>query len=499
MVRHARSVTFRGLICVAIGLIGFGVMATGVTIWQLRSDAITDASTDAGNIATVLAEQTARSVQSIANVMTELQEQLAHRAGRTPDEHHRFLRSESANRLLKERVERLSQADVIAFVDKNGQLASTSRMWPTPATDLSDRDYYRYFKTSSEEDLYISDLLLNRVSGQQSIFFAQRIKGPNDEFLGVVLVGVKLAYFQHIYSSITSLRNQSFLFLRRDGTILVRHPDPEDRAGQKIPAHSPWYKLVADGGGHYRSPGYFDGEARLVAVRPLQDYPIVINVAVSESAALANWRRRATFIGLGTLLAVFCSLILFRALSTQFRRLLNSEASLAEREANLVENSRELEQANARVDAALNNMSQGLGMFDAEGRLVVCNEQYLRMYGLSHDIVKPGCTLRELLEHRKAAGSFTGDADQYLANLRARLAQGRHSYITTHLRDGRVIAVHNQPAAGGGWVATHDDITERQRAEERVAHMARHDALTDLANRVLFREKMDEALNRLRR
>jgi diguanylate cyclase (GGDEF)-like protein/PAS domain S-box-containing protein len=482
-----------------VSLIGLGVLAIGVTLWGLRTDAIADASNDAGNIATVLAEQTTRSVQSVDIVITELQEKIALHGGSTPEYRDRFLQSEAANRILKERLERLSQADVIAFTDKNGKLVNTSRTWPSPDLDLSDRDYYQYFKNNADNGVYISNLLVNRTSGERTLFFTKGIRGPNDEFLGVILVGVKLAYFQHIYNSITSLRHQSFLFLRKDGSVLVRHPDPEIRAGYKMPASSPWYGLVSGGGGHYRSPGYFDGVARIVAVRPLRDYPVVINVAVSEEAALTNWKRRAIFIGAGTLLAVLCSLLLLKALNTQFRRLLDSEASLAERESNLAEKSDELERANARVDAALNNMTQGLAMFDQEERLLVCNERYLQLYGLTSEQVKPGCSLRDLLTYRKAAGTFVADIDEYIVNLRAVLARGESEYLTTHLGDGRVVAVHNRPAAGGGWVATHEDITERQRVETRVAHMARHDSLTDLANRVLFREKMDDALARLQR
>ena len=499
MATRAHRITFRSLICMTVSLIGLGVLAIGITLWGLRSDAITDAKTDAGNIASVLAEQTSRSVQSIDIVMTELQEQIAQRGGSTPEQREQFLKSEITHRLLKERLDRLSQADVIAIVNKDGQLTNASRSWPTPNADLSDRDYYQYFKNTDDNGVHISNLLVNRVTSARTIFFTKRISGPGNEFLGVVLVGVKLDYFQHIYNSITSMRHQSFLFLRNDGTVLVRHPDPEHRGGFKMPADSPWYELAASGGGYYRTPGYFDGVARLVAVRPLRDYPVVINVAVSEAAALANWERRAMFIGAGTLLAVLCSLLLLKALNTQFGRLLNSEASLAEREANLAEKSGELERANARVDAALNNMSQGLAMFDRNETLLVCNGRYLELYGLSPEKVKPGCTLHRLLEYRKEAGTFASDIDEYIDNLRGLLARGESEYLTTHLGDGRVVAVHNRPAAGGGWVATHEDITERQRVETRVAHMARHDALTDLANRVLFREKMDEALARLQR
>jgi diguanylate cyclase (GGDEF)-like protein len=116
------------------------------------------------------------------------------------------------------------------------------------------------------------------------------------------------------------------------------------------------------------------------------------------------------------------------------------------------------------------------------------------MYGLSRDVVKPGCSLRELLEHRKATGTFSGDIDKYIAEMVETLSAGTTFAKLVELPDGRTVAVLNHPMIDGGWVATHDDITERQRAEQQIAHMARHDALTDLPNRVLFRERLAEAL-----
>jgi diguanylate cyclase (GGDEF)-like protein len=162
-------------------------------------------------------------------------------------------------------------------------------------------------------------------------------------------------------------------------------------------------------------------------------------------------------------------------------------AALREREA-------QLKAQNLRFEAAVNNMSQALLMFDGDCRLVICNERYLRMYGLSRDVVKPGCRLRDLLEHRKAQGTFADDIDQYLAEMFETLSTGATMAKLVNLPDGRTIAILNHPMADGGWVATHDDITERQRAEQQIAHMARHDALTDLPNRMLFRERLVEAL-----
>jgi len=504
MPNQAHRVTTRSLIFVAVGLIGLAVAAIGATAWSLRNDALRDAIHDTGNIATVLAEQTARSVQSIDLVLTETRERIGSFDTTTATGIYNLMRSLLAHQLLQERLSRLPQADVIFVLDGDGNVLVSSRRWPQPEGNFADRDYFQQFKPGVDgeagDQIYVSAPIVNRFTGTRTVFFSKPWRSTRGEFLGVLVAGVKLDYFQHIYQSLTSIRGQSFVFLRRDGTVLVRHPETADHAEEMIPIDSPWHDLVRAGGGSYRSHEYFDHAARLVAVRPLRDQQLVVNVAASESAALQTWRHRVTLIGLGTMLTVLCSVFLVRALTRQFHRLLTSEASLAEREARLAEKSRELEIANGRFDAALNNMSQGLCMFDSEERLVVCNHRYLEMYGLSADVVKPGCTLREVLEHRRARGSFYVDIDDYIGELRARVEEGgKNNYRTTQLADGRVIALVNQPVLGGGWVATHEDVTERHRVEAKIAHMARHDALTDLGNRVLFREEMDEALARLQK
>jgi diguanylate cyclase (GGDEF)-like protein/PAS domain S-box-containing protein len=159
-------------------------------------------------------------------------------------------------------------------------------------------------------------------------------------------------------------------------------------------------------------------------------------------------------------------------------------------------NEEQLRSSNLQLHTALNNMGQGLCMFDSEGRLVLCNDCYIQMHHFSKDSVKPGCTVRELLGLSKANGTLLADADEYLANLRTKIAEGKTFSTIKETGDGRVIVVVNHPMEGGGWVAIFEDITERKRIEAEIAHVVHHDALTGLPNRLAFKERLAEMLER---
>ncbi|HXF54662.1 MAG TPA: EAL domain-containing protein [Hyphomicrobiaceae bacterium] len=156
----------------------------------------------------------------------------------------------------------------------------------------------------------------------------------------------------------------------------------------------------------------------------------------------------------------------------------------------------ELSVQNTRFDAALKYMSQGLCMFDADARLVVANDRYAEMYGLTREQVKPGTPFRAIVEARIALGAYSGPNPESYINERLAAVRERHASTKIQtLPDGRVIAIVHQPLADGGWVATHEDITEQRRYEAKIAHMAHHDALTDLPNRVLLNERLQTALD----
>ncbi|VIO76853.1 putative signaling protein [Bradyrhizobium ivorense] len=157
----------------------------------------------------------------------------------------------------------------------------------------------------------------------------------------------------------------------------------------------------------------------------------------------------------------------------------------------------ELHKQKLVLDTALENMSQGLCMFDADGRIMLFNERYGEMMGRGA-VPLQGRLLIDVLQDLRSIGEWDGDPEELCAGL---IAEARAGNNATRIisRQGRAIRVVDQPMKGGGWVATFEDITEWQQAQEQISHMARHDALTNLPNRTLFREQLEKALRLAKR
>jgi diguanylate cyclase (GGDEF)-like protein len=182
------------------------------------------------------------------------------------------------------------------------------------------------------------------------------------------------------------------------------------------------------------------------------------------------------------------------------QRVAERTAELTRSEAEAERISEELRRSNFNFDVAINNMNRGLCLFDREQRLVVTNKHFLGMYGLDPAIYKPGVTLREILDHRTAAGLLpTVSPEEFCTERLARAASGEPSIDIHDLRDGRVIELAQYPTADGGFVAIHDDITDRKRMEQQIVHLAHHDALTGLPNRRKLREELEVAIRRTER
>jgi diguanylate cyclase (GGDEF)-like protein len=152
----------------------------------------------------------------------------------------------------------------------------------------------------------------------------------------------------------------------------------------------------------------------------------------------------------------------------------------------------ELRRRHLHFDAAIANMSQGLVMFDVNERMIVCNHNYLAMFGMADDVVKPGVSLLEILQHSVDVGVAAVSAQELYDIRRAVISKSKPTTYRETLTDGRNIDISHRPMADGGWVSTYEDTTERRHAEARIAFMATHDSLTGLPNRAFFGEKISQ-------
>jgi diguanylate cyclase (GGDEF)-like protein len=466
----------RRLIVIGALLVAAIIGVAGWLILAQRAAALDETRRATANLAQVLAEQTARTLMPIDLALREIQSRLE---AASPDVT-ATAGSAATFDVLVERLKGLPQASALGIIGADGRLLNTTRGFPPPATDLSGRDMFLYLSTHDDHAVYVSYPVKSFYNGSWTVIFARRINGRNGLFAGIAAAVLTLASLEDFYAAVTP-REGSVTLLRRDGTMLVHYPHLDENIGLKLPAESPWYRWVGEGGGFYRSQGYFTGIPRLFAVHPLRDFPLVVDAAHTEASALAAWKRQTAWLLAGAAVAIAGVITLLHIFGRQVARLQSKN--------------RLLKEGRQQFDAVLDNMSQGVTFIDRDLTLIIFNRRYREMYRLSAEQARPGTPLAEVLVYRVASGNFPDmTATAYLARRAALCSAGQPFDIVDELIDGRIIALHYQPMPDGGYVTTHEDITERRRAEARLVFMARHDGLTELPNRTMFQERLADAI-----
>jgi diguanylate cyclase (GGDEF)-like protein/PAS domain S-box-containing protein len=412
--------------------------------------------------------------------------------------------------MLADRAASLSYLDGTSLYRPDGTLLNYSGAWPPPKTDISDREYYRTLLADQGLSKVISAPLTSRVTGTQTVVPARKYTSRNGELLGIILSGIKAEYFGRFFEAILVGHCCSISLLRSDGVLLVRSPPMPDAIGRTLPfakvasdAHgprmvelvskrglSPIFRMVAsfwEADQKIRKiPSELNIPDRLLVADWSHSFPLFVTVGGDIDAILSDWYQQMKVFAAGTALFLLVIAVVFSLIIRQLLRqhVSSEQALIGEKE---------------RLDTALNNMTQGLVLLDSAARVVISNERFISMYGLSREAMKPGRSLRDVISERKRLGSFDGDVDSYVNALLRRVKGGVVSEVTNETPDGRVIQIVNKPLANGGWVATHEDVTERRRAEERIAHLALHDGLTGLPNRTAFWDQLQGALSWVRR
>jgi len=477
----------RRLILCGILLIVAIAIGTAAMVDSFRERALANSRRELENTALLLARHFDQQLVDLQFVQEGIVASMRSAGIVSREDYERQMSSEDLHLTLKTKIGALSYVGGLNLFDADGKLINSSGAWPVPAVNVADRAYFKEFKSNPQSAAVSVESVYSRITGAWTIILARKMIGANGEFLGAIGRGIEPAYFEKFFASLALGPDGAITMFHRDGTLLARHPHIEALIGHNFTA-GPLFQNVLSKADHgtTRLLSLIDGQDRLASVRSLEHFPIAIAVTATVTTALASWREQTRFlIGVAGLFVLVIAAMLFLIV-----RQLSRDHELS---------SQRLELEKQRLDVAVNNMTQSLLMYDSSARIVVCNQRYIEMYGVSPDVAKPGCRFQDLIAHRKATGSFKGDVDEFCSAVLRKVADGKITREIVESLDGRAIMVVNQPLADGGWVSTMEDITARRRSDERIAHLAHYDVLTDLPNRALFREQLDQALKAVQR
>ena len=473
-----RSGPIRWLILGGVLLVAAIVVGTAMMVGVFRERALNRAERELENTVLLLTRHFDQQLEDFVTVQEEVVAQIRASGLSSPDAFSRLMSTPEMHEVLRAKVPGHSDIAGVNVFDADGKLINSSENRPLPNINIADRNYFQAFKSGSAATPVLVELVRGRFAGGWATVISHGVTGLNGQFVGVVTRAITPASFERFFASMALAKGAAISLYHADGTLLARYPHVNAMIGSKFGSSPIHARILANSDhGTMRLTSPIDGLDRLASARKLDNFPISVIATTTVSAALTDWREQTRFLiavsGLSVLVIAAMLFLVVRKLSRQHR----------------------LEKH--RLDTAIDNMTQGLLLFDPSKRLVVCNQRYVEMFGVSTDVVKPGCTIRELLEHRKETGSFAGDVDQYCSTLFEKLAEGRIFQTILDAADGGAIQVLYRPLADGGWVTTLEDITERRRVEERITHLAHYDALTDLPNRTLFHERLKRELARI--
>ena len=482
----------------------------GIVVSYLHARAMADAGRELSNIALVLARNTESNFRGFDLLQTDVIEMLSHEDIQTVQQFDERLAPVSVHNNLRDRIAALPLVEAIFLADAEGRSIASSRIWPLQNVSVSEREFFAVIRDHPDRVAFLGQPTSNAVTGTRNIGFSHRINATDGTFLGVAVIALDLIKFEQFLSSIALGRGSSIGLWREDGILLARFPplDATIRASRDQPRAFQQVLATADSG-VTRSVASLDGVDRLIAARRVTAYPLAITVSRNTHEILSLWRQQAVT-ALGAVLvslAIILGIVLLRIRHFRSRKTLEQAngARIKAETRLLVGQERERSRRErwvqqVRLGAALDSMSQGLAMFDAENRLIVANRRLARMFGVPVNAVAPGASFDTLVDLAVHSSNLEPEPIVEFKGRTAAFLDGKqHFSYVTDLVDGRSISVSFSPIAGAGWSATFEDVTERHRVDARIAHMAHHDALTGLPNRVLFHVRLQEAVARTRR
>ncbi|MDB5501638.1 MAG: hypothetical protein JWR89_1540 [Tardiphaga sp.] len=435
--RIVRSLNYGAAILVVIVLV-----TTAAIVATMRQRAISDAARELESLSMVLADQLDRNFQSIELVEQALLVDLKRESLAGPDDFRSKFGDESTHRMLVQRKAPYPHISALSLRDFDGEIVNSTVEWPSKRGLMSPNP--AALLQLDKATALVGPPTRSPVTGKWAIYLAQRVISSSGDLIGTMLGTVQVQYLEDYFSKIRPKHGSSVALFRNDGTLLARHPSSSAAIGKVFTSADLGPEALNAEFIDLRRQSPIDGEDRLIAARRLAHYPISVMMTTTVEEALSGWHTTSLYLAGASTIVVFAIAIIVALGRRQFLGQVRSQ--------------------NMQLAAALDNISQGLIMLDAEARLLICNRRYAEMYRLPPELTSAGTCLLSILQWRKSQGMFFGDPERQVAHLVARTG------VQTESRDmrtdeGRSISIVSASMNGGGWVATHEDITDRNRKE----------------------------------
>ena len=458
-----------------------GTAAFTAYLWAAQIDG---SSRAAGSLATILADETDRSIQSVSLIIARVAARLEAAQVDSPAALDQAATTTEFRAFLHDSVAEDGSLDDI-YVESRRTSADNRSNPGLTLVDIHARDQLLAVEESQPDAIFLSSPFRSRATGAWQLSVARRVSAKNGDFLGIVSGVVNLSSFTDLLGKLSLGEHASVSVIRDDGEIIACYPEKELALGSAIADTPMFAKLIAKKhNGVTRQISDVDHIERMFAVVNSDRFPVASVVALAMDDVLAAWRFQAETLAFGAVVIVGVILL------GSIRLALRVEQLAAAREREAVQAQSAIQYA--RFNNAMDNIVQGLAMYDRNGSLVVCNRRYSELYGLP--IERPG---------QGRQGSVTSPANDP-SRFGKPIDKPRKEHdgsvlVVNKLPDGRVIAQRKKTLSDGGWVSTHEDITAHREAEDKIKMMAAHDALTGLLNRFGFRQRLDQCLAEARR
>lgn len=470
------------LVCTAliVAILGFA----GVSAWTARVETFESYQRNTVRLGALLSEQTSEYIRTIDLVLQGIQ---AHVRTHDIPLYQTEARAGKGHPDLANQLRNIPGNNALLLFDTGGRLLESSRPGPIPSISADDRGFFACSRESEEPRLCI-DVAKSRVVGTSTIFFARRLLTANGAFAGVTAAAISVDDLERFYGSIARDSQTKITLARNDGLILAQYPPDKEGTDDRLrpgamppPRLQGEHDVFATTGGVDWFPDSVD-RSLLLIVHPVEVYPLTIAIRVPKTEIFALWRKHTIGTSVAAFAVVICLGALFAMLSCHMTKTMQAETALR--------SSQEV------LDGILNAIPVRVFWKDRDLGYLGCNAAFAHDAGLSspHDLI--GKSDYDMV--------WRDQADLYRADDRRVIESGQSKLLIEEPQttpEGKTITLLTSkiPLRGrdgevNGVLGTYMDITEKREAEATIAHLARHDALTGLPNRLLFRESLERTL-----